>query len=77
MIIKQLVQKYISDTQGMTFGEQLDIVTSYIKEKKNIDVRLNFSSIRTKMDQILFHVAFCTAFDYFIQKYEITEAFAD
>lgn len=54
----------------MTFGEQLDVVIAYIKEKKNIDVELNLESIRTKMDILMFHIAFCTAFDYFCQKYE-------
>jgi len=70
MTIPELVAKYKGNTQGMTLGEQLECVIEYIKEKKHVDVKINISSIRTQMDILLFHVAFCTAFDYFIEKYE-------
>lgn len=70
MKTQELVQKYKSNSDGITVEEQLLCIEEYIKDKKIVDVKINPDKIRTPPDVLLLHVAFCKAFDYLTLKYE-------
>lgn len=70
MKTQELVQKYKSNSDGITVEEQLLCIEEYIEDKKIVDVKINPHSIRSPHDVLLLHVAFCKAFDYLTIKYE-------